>query len=602
MPENKSNDSSPLNTTKQDAVNQAEQKNTQSESFLKSAANKIGDAASSTVNAAKEVFNGVKDSASVSGYMVEEIGRPFRFAENVDPINRTYNFLSTRMNILDMYPCNYGQVYTYNSEEKKSLFKYGVTYEHAMSRYRKLCANYFSVSTAPSALRLFLTDDTVVTDGISTTYKENFFQTMANRMSNAAQTFTDLGRSLNSTQYDKVVDAAISKVDSEAIANSASEALSAVGLDVNSNQAISGIVDKLKTGASIVLKGNKLSLPKIWDGSNYTPTFSVSTRLFSPYGTPKAVREFIIKPLTMILMMGIPYTEDMISYGKPFALTLRSWGTSYLTLAAITSITLQRGGNDVTFNIYKQPLSINISIEFTSLVDGISAFISDQDMAKMPEYEKRAYQDVLNILPLNSNSQNIDGSILPTLMPTLGGIIRSMQPVQIESLNANYGPLNSSRQTTMIGGGGGSGSGGIGGLGDLFGGALSSIGGTISNAFNAAYAQASESSGFLSEFGEMFNTVSETASGIYMTGRRIYSSVNSTVNSVTGLLNRVTGGAFNNTGLAGSIRKIQQKVNRANTTCGNFLRDVNATAVNINDAINYFGSLLKTPVGEKKKP
>ena len=223
-------------------------------------------------------------------------------------------------------------------------------------------------------------------------------------------------------------------------------------------------------------------------------------------------------------------------------------------------------------------------------------------MAKMPEYEKRAYQDVLNILPLNSNSQNIDGSILPTLMPTLGGIIRSMQPVQIESLNANYGPLNSSRQTTMIGGGGGSGSGGIGGLGDLFGGALSSIGGTISNAFNAAYAQASESTGFLSEFGEMFNTVSETASGIYMTGRRIYSSVNSTVNSVTGLLNRVTGGAFNNTGLAGSIRKIQQKVNRANTTCGNFLRDVNATAVNINDAINYFFSLLKTPVGEKKNP
>ena len=48
----------------------------------------------------------------------------------------------------------------------------------------------------------------------------------------------------------------------------------------------------------------------------------------------------------------MPQTDDMISYGKPFAVTVRSWGTSFLTLAGITNITLQRGGADSVFNKY----------------------------------------------------------------------------------------------------------------------------------------------------------------------------------------------------------------------------------------------------------
>lgn len=589
----KSPELSPLNQDSVNAVSKAQEKQNKDQSFLESikeTSNKI------STNVNNFIKTNILDKSSVPGYTVEEIGRPFHFDSTIDPKDRTYRFLSTRMNILDIYPCNYGQVYTYNKSEKKSLFKYGVTYEHAMKRYRKLCANYFNMITAPSAIRLFLTDDTVVTDGITTSYKDNFFQTMANKMSNAAQTFTDIGRSLNSSQYDKVVDQALDKVNSEEIGNSVNNMLNAVGLDVNAQESIGGIVDKLKAGAAIVLKGNKLSLPKIWDSSNYTPTFSVSTKLFSPYGSPKAVQEFIIKPLTMILMMGIPHTEDMVSYGKPFALTLRSWGTSYLTLAGITSITLQRGGQDVNFNIYKQPLIVNVNIEFTSLVDGIAAFVSDQDLAKIPEYEKRAYSDVANVLTLNSRSQNIDGSLLPTLMPTLGGIIRSMQPVQFEDLNSNYGPGNSTRETTMIGGGGGSGSGGS--SGGLFGSVLSGINGTISNAFNAAYNQASQSSGFLSDFGELFNDVADVASDVYGAYRETEGVVRSVVNDGVNLLNRVTGGKFNNTPIGNSIRKVNNYLNLTSTTIGNTVNKINIVNKNVNDAIDFFGSLLKTPTGK----
>ena len=285
------------------------------------------------------------------GYSVEEIGKPFMFPDTVDPQTRAYRFLATRMNIIDLYPCNYAQSHLYSSEkkDKKSFFKYGVGYDLAMARYKRMCTDYLGIPNPPSALRIFLTDDTVVTDGVTTAYKENFFQTAANKLSEMAQGFTSMAASLSSASVQSGVDKIIGdNVDSQKIA---ADVAGSLNLGQGGQDVLGGIVDKLKAGAAIILKGNKISLPKIWENSNYTANFSISTKLFSPYGSPKAVKEYIVKPLAMMLMMGIPQTDDMTSYGRPFAVTVRSWGTSFLSLAGITSITLQRGGSDSIYNI-----------------------------------------------------------------------------------------------------------------------------------------------------------------------------------------------------------------------------------------------------------
>ena len=281
---------------------------------------------------AKQAYDYVK-SVSVGdqqsyGYSVEEIGRPFMFPDTVDPQTRAYRFLATRMNIVDLYPCNYAHSHLYSADariradNKKSFFKYGVGYNLAMSRYKRMCTDYLGISNPPSALRIFLTDDTVVTDGVSTMYKENFFQTAANKLSELAQGFTSMAASLSSATIQTGVDRIIGdNIDSQKIA---ADVAGGLNLGQGSQDVLGGIVDKLKAGAAIVLKGNKLSLPKIWENSNYIANFSISTKLFSPYGSPKAVKEYIIKPLAMMLMMGIPQSDDMTSYGRPFAVTVRS--------------------------------------------------------------------------------------------------------------------------------------------------------------------------------------------------------------------------------------------------------------------------------------
>ena len=290
----------------------------------------------------------------VGSYSVEEIGKPFRFADSVDPQERAYRFLASRMNCVDIYPCNYAQSYLYDGKGK-SLFKYGLGYEKAMERYRQMCSFYLG-DGSPSALRIFLTDDTTTTDGIQTQYTENFFQKLADGLSNALQGFTNIASSLGSSALNDGVDKLLNEgIDTGKIVGDVSNGL---GLSGPNKDMLGGIVEGLKAGAKIVLKGQKISLPKIWQNSSYASSFSVSTKLYSPYGSPKAIKKYIIRPLILILLMGIPQSDDMVSYGRPFAVTVRSWGTQFLSLAGITNVTLQRGGADSAYNIYNKKIFV----------------------------------------------------------------------------------------------------------------------------------------------------------------------------------------------------------------------------------------------------
>lgn len=538
--------------------------------------------ADSALSYASDKLTQVSDSQKVTGYSVEEIGKPFKFATMTDPQDRAYRFLATRMNVIDLYPCNYAQSYLYSADSKKSMFKYGVAYENAMKRYRKMCTEYLGTANPPSALRLFLTDDTITTDGIGTQYSENFFQKMADSLSSAAQSFTSLTSSISSSAMQEGVDSVLSDVNTNRIAESVSAGL---GLSQKSQDVMGGIIDNLKQGAAIVLKGNKLSLPKIWQNSSYTPTFSVSTKLFSPYGHPSAIKEYIIKPLSMILMMGIPQSDDMVSYNRPFAVTVRSWGTSFLTLAGITAITLQRGGADSVYNIYKQPLVVNVNIEFTSLVDGVIAFSSLKDDLKIPAYEKTAYKAADQILTLNSNSQKIDGSVLPTVVPTLGGIIRSLQPVQFSGLTYGYNETQSTRDDVMVGGNGTLGSSTLTGLASGF-----------FSAFNAAYGYAASSASSQSGFGtSLFEGVTSTLNTTAAVAGVLVNNANKVVNTATSLANLVSGGAYGSTPFARNVRKAQSEALQAKATLRQTAIAANVLRGNIATATKIFGSMLNYP-------
>ena len=591
--------------------------------------NKIGDFADKVKDLQKSVIG----SQQASGFSMEEIGKPYKFASTVDPQDRTYRFLATRMNCVDLYPCTYAMSYLYSqdggenksasggsgksadsgsiaakvsaaaskvagssksggsggdqsgkSAGSKSIFKYGIGYDIAMKRYRQMCQNYLGDLNPPSGLRIFLTDDTTTTDGIQTQYTENFFQKMADGLSNLMQGFTSISSSLSSSALNEAVDKLLSE-NTINTQNIVDDVAGGLGITSQSTRDVMGEVIKgMKQGAKIILKGQKLALPKIWQSSSYSSAFSVSTKLFSPYGSPKAIKKYIIRPLVLILLMGIPQTDDMVSYGKPFAVTVRSWGTSFLTLAGITNITLQRGGADSVFNIYKQPLVVNVNIEFTSLVDGVMAFGDTAGDAKIDPYERDAYSTIDQILPVNSASQNIDGSILPTVVPTLGGIIRSFQPVQMSGISFGYGPQQSTRGDIMVGGNG------LGGMLD------GGIFGSIFSPFDEVYAQATSGALAQGTFGSFLGGIVGTANNLVKGVRTIAGATTRTIGAASRLANVVSGGKFSQTPFGKSLNKFNANIRQKTGDVIQIAGVTALTAKTLGFAIERFGSLFKTPV------
>ena len=212
------------------------------------------------------------------------------------------------------------------------------------------------------------------------------------------------------------------------------------------------------------------------------------------------------------------------------------------------------------------------------------AFSDPTNQIKMDSYEQSSYSTVDQILSLNSASQSIDGSILPTVVPTLGGIIRSFQPVQMSGVTFGYNAQQSTRGDVMVGG---------------HGVATSNPGGVSSGVmspFEGAYTRANASSTNQGGFGGFLNSLAETTSSIAKGIGSAVNVVNHTVGSATQLANLVSGGAFSRTNFGKSISTFQSNMNqnvRAFGTVSNAARSLSDT---FNSAITKFGSLLKIPV------
>ena len=233
----------------------------------------------------------------------------------------------------------------------------------------------------------------------------------------------------------------------------------------------------------------------------------------------------------------------------------------------------------------RQPLVVNVNIEFTSIVDGVLSYNGDQS-GEVPVYEQVSYGAIDQVISLNAASQSIDGSVLPTVVPTLGGIIRSFQPVQISGVTYGYGPQQSTRDDVMVGGNGGGGS--------LLGGINS--GGGLLSAFDEVYTYATSSAMGQGGFGGLLSDVAETATSIARGVSTVTNAVNQTVSAATNLANVVSGGAFSESEFGQSVREFQSDLAQGARTVSNVAGATATLATTVNNATNTFGSLLKTPI------
>ena len=370
-------------------------------------------------------------------YKLFRIGRPCKFNSIVDRNQRFGNYLRSKMSVIDLVPVDYAIDFAHMADmvagkswdDKQDLKKkvatiYSYGYDKQIAVYKRICA-YHGLDEY-CGIRLYTTDDTTANDTIQVQYKDSTFQGLSDSLSSFGQQYRDIANSAMGSNMrplftDKVRATAIKTVGNVTEKMGGGEALQ----------------DLMKNMTSVItdigLTGNKMTFPKIWQSSTYNGNLSVNVRLISPYGHPKAVKEFIMKPLSYLVLLAAPQTMNGVTYGGSIPITIKAYGMNYTILGSIASITLRRGGSDTSYNLYRQPLTVDVSIEFQTLYDAFAVF----DPTEKDPLELKADKDIfesdmlddpesLNMYTRENNNN---------LMTTLSTFLSSFRPVRITELD-----------------------------------------------------------------------------------------------------------------------------------------------------------------------
>lgn len=143
-------------------------------------------------------------------------------------------------------------------------------------------------------------------------------------------------------------------------------------------QNIHGMENKQYAGVLLgKMIGIQAAFPKIWSTSDYNNTSSFTIKLISPDGNPTNVNNFVLEPLKTLILAASPITFDGISYGYPPLWSVYAKGMVSMKLAAITAITISRGGQDTLFNRYNQPTNIDVRLTVEPVIQGFATPMVD---------------------------------------------------------------------------------------------------------------------------------------------------------------------------------------------------------------------------------
>ena len=226
---------------------------------------------------------------------------------------------------------------TYNALTQWKLMQLNALCEEIVDEFKIVCTN-----------------ESTITETISNSYHNNMLD--------------DLGNKLGESTYGQL--AASAKKLTTSLDTSTAISI----LDQMRSETTGGAAGSLLLGKMI---GIQSAMPKIWTSSSYNNTASFTIKLISPSGHPDDVDQFIIKPLRTLILAASPVTFDGVTYGYPPLWKVESKGLATTKLAAITTISIARGGQDTVFNRYNQPTNIDVRLVVEPIIEGFATPLND---------------------------------------------------------------------------------------------------------------------------------------------------------------------------------------------------------------------------------
>jgi hypothetical protein len=361
---------------------------------------------------------------------LSDIGNPVKFDNRTDPDNQANTRFKRGMSVVDLIPVSYKlnlSNFDDQDEEKKWIVEYD--YDTPISDYQAMCKDYGVDHTGIGGVRCWLTGDTISQEEISNNFGDNFLQKKLNDVSEYGQMAQEVAKSFGSSG-EKHLQAGTATL---------ADATKSMGLGPEAGKML----------GNLLIEGKHFSLPKVWKDSTYNPSLALNVKLISPYGSQASVYKHVIKPLVQLLILGSPVSDDGLTYGYPKYLHIKAYGITNINLGYIESISINRGGADTTYNIWRQPTSLDLTISIKPALNGFAA-VWDRD-GKIKDIASVGDAKVPDMYSFPGTGPGIT---------TIGNVINSFRPVpvDIESEGASEDDIESTVESASdfafdIGGG-----------------------------------------------------------------------------------------------------------------------------------------------------
>lgn len=360
----------------------------------------------------------ISTSSTSSGLQLKDVGNILQMRQEIDKKYRATNAIRSRFHVADLIPVRY--MLNYKALNKRqAAVKYN--FDEAFTEYQNICKHY-GLDDYYAGVRLWMTDDTTITENFSNEYGSNAIQSTISTFSGVGQQIRDFVKATGTELSDAAKKASATGISA---ASSTVDKLTGLipGVEENLAKSITDTVTGvLGTAAEMIIDGKSVSLPKVWKNSSYNPATSFTVKLVSPYGCPEAVNRYILEPLLYILILTAPRSNDGLSYGLPRPIRVRAYGLSNINLGMIQNVSLNRGGGVSVFNQYKQPLTLDVVLTISPLTDGFAVMEPGiDDLAKF-DPNPITYQDKTHVGSTYENSGNTPA------ITTIGNVIQSLRP------------------------------------------------------------------------------------------------------------------------------------------------------------------------------
>jgi hypothetical protein len=272
--------------------------------------------------------------------------------------------------------------------------------------YTKILSNVGFEIEQP--LRIAFIADNFPTDSFTNEYGESFLQKVTDVASEGVQQLVQMTGSQRASEAGRKLGKQLAEAG-EAIGGGVGSAVGAAGKGLGgAATSLGGLADQLRNqeaglgkiiggGAVLVdkmLAGHRIDFPNMWRNSGYSPSYTLTVRLYNPNpGSPKATEKYILGPLAVLLCLAIPRTTDGNTYNWPFFHKVRTNGIWWLNPGVITNISVIKGGDQQQI-AYNQKLAIvDVRIDFGSLYTSMMVEEGDTKITHRPTV--RRYIDEL---------------------------------------------------------------------------------------------------------------------------------------------------------------------------------------------------------------